>query len=53
MTLVIFASLTQRDRRDTNRNDPGNMFSGHQIQNLSDRNFRKNIFSTCRGQAIS
>ena len=46
MIFVLFKTLTQRHHRGSDRNDPGNVFSGHQIQNLSGWNFRKNFQST-------
>ena len=49
---MIFKTLTQRHHRDSNRNDPGNVFSGHQTQNLSDRKFRNIFKSACGASEI-
>ena len=49
---MIFKTLTQRHHRDSDRNDPGNVFSGHQTQNLSGRKFRKIFKSACGASEI-
>ena len=44
MILMIFASLTQRDLRDTDRNGTGNMFLSLKHEICPEENFEKSSY---------